>query len=56
MGACVCVMIGVGNHRGVYGIQGMIDQKKYTEVYNCVGTKILGLSVGNILVPLLGTA
>ena len=49
-GECDCVMIYVGKHKGMYSIWGMLERRKYTEVYNCVGTTILGLSMGMLLV------
>ena len=33
----------------MYGIWGMIKRRKYTEVYNCVGSTMLGLSMGMLL-------
>ena len=39
-------MIGVGNHSGRYGIRGVLERRKYIEVYNYKGSKILGSSVG----------
>ena len=46
MGACACVIIGVGKHRRMYSIRGVLEWRKYTDMYNCVGSMILGSSVG----------
>ena len=46
MGACACANIGVGKGRERYGVLGIIHQRKYIEVYNCVGSTISGSSVG----------
>ena len=46
MGVCDYIMIGVGNHSGRYGIRGVLERRKYIEVYNYKGSKILGSSVG----------
>ena len=49
MGTCACVMIDVGKHRGMYGLLSVIERRKYIEVYNFVGSTVLGLSVGVLL-------
>ena len=45
MGVFAYVTIGIVKHRSRYGIWGVRGQIKYTEVYNCVGSTIIGLSV-----------
>ena len=54
MGSCACVVIGKGKHRGMYGIRGVLERRKYTEVYKCVGSAVLGLFVGAFLEVIIG--
>ena len=49
MGACVCVMIGLRYHRKMYGLWGVLEQRKYIEAYNCVGSTVLESSVGFLI-------
>ena len=49
MGACDSVIIGVGKHRRMYSIRGVLEWRKYTDMYNCVGSMILGSYVGIVL-------
>ena len=46
MGACACLIIGLGNYRENYDIRGVIKRGEYIEVYNCVGCILLGSCVG----------
>ena len=52
--ACDCVIIGVGNHWGVYSVGGLLEWRKYTEVYNCEDITILQSSVVVFLGVILG--
>ena len=45
MSVCGCFIIGVGNSTGRYGIGSMLEQINWTDMYNCVGSNIFGLSV-----------
>ena len=54
MCVCDCVMIGGVKHRERYVTKGVIERRKYTEVYNFVGITILRL--GLYVVVLLGVS
>ena len=54
MGKCELTMIFVEKHRGMYNIWGIIEHIKQIEVYNCVGSTVLGSSVGVLLGVSLG--
>ena len=49
MCVCSCIRVGVGKHRVMYGILGVIEQIIWIEIYNCVGSVVLGSSVGVFL-------
>ena len=49
MGACDCVMIGVGNHKVIYGICDVLERRNYIEVHNFVGSTTFGSSAGFFL-------
>ena len=49
MGACACVMIGLRYHRKMYGLWGVLEQRKYIEAYNCVGSTVVRSSVGFLI-------
>ena len=53
MCVCSCIRVGVGKHRVMYGILGVIEQIIWIEIYNCVGSVVLGSSVVFLLESVL---